>query len=502
MGLLPEPNISKPSAEFLRRRQAQHKNRIDWSNLNKPTRAQDNETLATLPDETPLAQHDDAADDALVDDADDDSSDEDDEPLEAAEISEPMLETLESALQLADDDASAASDPPDDGEAPTLTKTRLEGADAEREGSGAVEIVHTCTNGIRVSMTCVVPEVHSQYGYRFNHKASEAVEALISGRGEHCARGLSYDELARWLLGSGRVSRNKLGDYLGRSDEHALATLSAFVDALSFEKLAFDEALRFFLSLFRLPGEAQQIARIMEAFAGAYASQHSGIFRSADTAYVLSYSLIMLNTDAHSDQVVNKMTLEQFISNNRGIDDGEDLPREFLERLYESIRSNEVQIEQREYISGSTKHEGWLHKRGGRVKTWKNRYVIVSGGVLYYFKSPKDREPLGMVPLEGIVVNPVPGPQYFLFDVAPSAADSASARVSNMKSVRAKKGESKTQFEQGRHKVFRFGAASAAERLRWVDAIRLHAVAGLVCDSRGQSEGSASASLRSTDLPS
>ena len=34
----------------------------------------------------------------------------------------------------------------------------------------------------------------------------------------------------------------------------------------------------------------------------------------------------MLNTDLHSTQIKNKMTLEQFISNNRKIDDGEDVP--------------------------------------------------------------------------------------------------------------------------------------------------------------------------------
>ena len=46
--------------------------------------------------------------------------------------------------------------------------------------------------------------------------------------------------------------------------------------------------------------------------------------------------------------------------------------------------------------------EGWLAKQGGRIKTWKNRYVIISGNVLYYFKSPKDKAPAGFLPLENI----------------------------------------------------------------------------------------------------
>ncbi len=45
------------------------------------------------------------------------------------------------------------------------------------------------------------------------------------------------------------------------------------------------------------------------------------LFASADAPYVLAYSIIMLTTDLHSPQVKNKMTKEQFIKNNRGIND-------------------------------------------------------------------------------------------------------------------------------------------------------------------------------------
>ena len=45
------------------------------------------------------------------------------------------------------------------------------------------------------------------------------------------------------------------------------------------------------------------------------------VFASADTAYVLAYSIIMLTTDLHSPQVKNKMTKEQYIKMNRGIND-------------------------------------------------------------------------------------------------------------------------------------------------------------------------------------
>lgn len=69
-----------------------------------------------------------------------------------------------------------------------------------------------------------------------------------------------------------------------------------------------------------------------------------GSFKSADVAYVLSYSMIMLNTDAHNDQVKNKMTKEGFIKNNKGIDDGMDLPEEYLSAIYDRIVDNEIKM--------------------------------------------------------------------------------------------------------------------------------------------------------------
>ena len=65
---------------------------------------------------------------------------------------------------------------------------------------------------------------------------------------------------------------------------------------------------RTFLSGFRLPGEAQKIDRLMEKFAERFVSCNPDAFKSADVGYVLAYSVILLNTDAHNSQVKNKMT--------------------------------------------------------------------------------------------------------------------------------------------------------------------------------------------------
>lgn len=63
-----------------------------------------------------------------------------------------------------------------------------------------------------------------------------------------------------------------------------------------------------------------------------------------DAAYILAYSIIMLNTDAHSPQIKNRMTKADFIKNNRGINDGESLPEEFLNTIFDDIQGNEIRM--------------------------------------------------------------------------------------------------------------------------------------------------------------
>jgi brefeldin A-inhibited guanine nucleotide-exchange protein len=61
-----------------------------------------------------------------------------------------------------------------------------------------------------------------------------------------------------------------------------------------------------------------------------------------ETAYVLAYSIIILNTDQHNPQVKKKMTKEGFMKNNRGIDGGNDLSEELLNFVFDSIAQNEI----------------------------------------------------------------------------------------------------------------------------------------------------------------
>lgn len=67
----------------------------------------------------------------------------------------------------------------------------------------------------------------------------------------------------------------------------------------------------------------------------------------------------MLNTDVHNPSVKQKMSKDQFVNNNRGIDNGKDLPYDYLENLYNSIVKNEIQIMHERDDMIQWEHQGW-----------------------------------------------------------------------------------------------------------------------------------------------
>ncbi|KAK2981488.1 hypothetical protein RJ640_002103 [Escallonia rubra] len=150
--------------------------------------------------------------------------------------------------------------------------------------------------------------------------------------------------VACFLRYTSGLDKNLVGDYLGNHDEFCVQVLQEFARTFDFRDMNLDIALRVFLETFRLPGESQKIQRVLEAFAERYYEQSPHILVNKDAALLLSYSLIMLNTDQHNAQVKKKMTEEDFIRNNRHINGGNDLPREYLSELYHSICENEIRM--------------------------------------------------------------------------------------------------------------------------------------------------------------
>ncbi|CAG8743109.1 3427_t:CDS:2, partial [Acaulospora morrowiae] len=175
----------------------------------------------------------------------------------------------------------------------------------------------------------------------FNFKPKKGINSLVSAG---FIKSEEPSEIAKFLLTTEGLSKAMIGEYLGEGDADNIATMHAFVDLMDFKNMNFVEALRTFLQSFRLPGEAQKIDRFMLKFAERYVDGNPSQFANADTAYVLAYSVIMLNTDLHNPQIKRRMTKDEFIRNNRGINDNSDLPEEFLTAIYDEIQNNEIKM--------------------------------------------------------------------------------------------------------------------------------------------------------------
>jgi len=175
---------------------------------------------------------------------------------------------------------------------------------------------------------------------KFNSKPKKGVEYLISnGR-------LPKDpkKVAEFLHRTDKLDATMIGEYIGEGDPFSISVMHAYTDMNEFTDLDFDIAMRKHLAGFRLPGESQKIDRIMEKFASRYCECNGGIFANADAAYVLAYSVIMLHTDAHNATIKNKMSKEEFIRNNRGINDGKDVDHKLLSVLYDRITATEIKL--------------------------------------------------------------------------------------------------------------------------------------------------------------
>ncbi|CAB1412907.1 unnamed protein product [Pleuronectes platessa] len=313
------------------------------------------------------------------------------------------------------------------------------------------------------------------------------------------------DDIAQFLYKGEGLNKTAIGDYLGERDDFNIEVLHAFLDLHEFSDLHLVQALRQFLWSFRLPGEAQKIDRMMEAFAQRYCHCNPGVFQSTDTCYVLSFAVIMLNTSLHNPNVKDKPPVQRFTAMNRGINDGGDLPEELLRNLYDSIKNEPFKIPEDDgndltHTFFNPDREGWLLKlvcftvlssevqlpaspltkifcppvkqqlisgfsSGGRVKTWKRRWFILTDNCLYYFEYTTDKEPRGIIPLENLSIREVDDskkPNCFELYI-PNHKDQV---------IKACKTEADGRVVEGNHTFYRISAPTTEEKDEWITSIK------------------------------
>jgi brefeldin A-resistance guanine nucleotide exchange factor 1 len=149
--------------------------------------------------------------------------------------------------------------------------------------------------------------------------------------------------VATFLQGTSRVNKKMLGEFLSKKGNEAV--LDAFMKQFDFTGKRVDEALRLMLETFRLPGESALIERIVNSFTEKYctSSVPQGV-ANKDAVFILTYAIILLNTDQHTPTLKNRsrMTFEDFSRNLRGQNEGQDFAPQYLQDIFDTIKTNEI----------------------------------------------------------------------------------------------------------------------------------------------------------------
>ncbi|CAH0520215.1 unnamed protein product [Peronospora belbahrii] len=186
---------------------------------------------------------------------------------------------------------------------------------------------------------------------KFNVKPSAGIAYLVAHG--HMGEGSPRD-VAKFLhTHNTKLDKTMVGDYLGNGVHYqggfCVKVLHEYVDMMEFTGMEIDIAIRHFLSGFRLPGESQKIDRMMEKFAERFFSScPPDLFPSADTAFILAFSIIMLQTDLHNPSIAEEKKMDKagFLRNNRGINDGKDLPEDYMGAIFDRIKAAPISLKE------------------------------------------------------------------------------------------------------------------------------------------------------------
>jgi len=178
------------------------------------------------------------------------------------------------------------------------------------------------------------------------------------------------EKIAYFLHLSHHVKSNKVMDVVGVGKPLNMLILEKFMQAHDFTGMNIVNAFRLLFINFLMVGEAQAVERVISALVQRYYESlpEDSTFKSKDALHTFCYALIMLHTDLHKAVLIEKMSIEQFITQVRGVNDGENLPEDFLRECYQNLKQTEMKT----LTSRDLSVEENITK-----ETWKNYLILI-----------------------------------------------------------------------------------------------------------------------------
>ena len=140
------------------------------------------------------------------------------------------------------------------------------------------------------------------------------------------------------------LKKKNIGEFLGENTDLSIKTLKYFAESFDFKKMDIVQALKLFLSTFQLPAEGQIIDRVIEHFASKYYNDNEYLFPNADSAFYLSYCIILLQTELYNPNVKDKMDQETFIKLVQDQNKERKLKEEYLSDIYKQVLEEPLSV--------------------------------------------------------------------------------------------------------------------------------------------------------------
>ncbi|EFA78598.1 armadillo-like helical domain-containing protein [Heterostelium album PN500] len=160
-------------------------------------------------------------------------------------------------------------------------------------------------------------------------------------------------QLAKFFRDTEGLDKTSIGVYI--SEKENAGILDSYTELFNFTGYTLDNALRYFTAYFRLPGEAQKVDRVVQAFAKRFyidnQSTPSFEFANDDAAFILSFAIVMLATDLHSTAIKTHMTKPDWIKMNAGINDKKNFDEQYLLGIYDRISLQRLSLKDDDDIS-------------------------------------------------------------------------------------------------------------------------------------------------------
>ncbi|XP_049848823.1 brefeldin A-inhibited guanine nucleotide-exchange protein 2-like [Schistocerca gregaria] len=154
---------------------------------------------------------------------------------------------------------------------------------------------------------------------------------------EMCSR--SPESTAEFLFSAPGLDRMSIGQFLAAVSSSDV--LDHYARLMDFKNLELDVALRKFFNYFHLPGESQQISRIVEAFSSVYYAQNSNSspYAHSDAVFFLSMAIVMLSTCLHNPAVPSdeKLTRASWKLLTAGQNANKDFDSDLLDAIFDRI---------------------------------------------------------------------------------------------------------------------------------------------------------------------